>query len=184
MYSEWHISWNAKQLEKSSNTTKQNINPRKERIVEIIPRHDHCLYIHQYVHSLTANMNITLAQKVGRDQPIGGPRVLKVGGDRSPRSPWWLRLWCQIVHVNRTVSVCAWFERQLTTTRAQQCLHHHLFRLWPLCVYVQVSVSFPCVKRVGWKKTRSSAVAERPRDAPCRWNSAKSLKIFRNYTVD
>jgi len=31
-----------------------------------------------------ANMNITLAQKVWRDQPIGGPRVLKVGGTGPP----------------------------------------------------------------------------------------------------
>ena len=31
-----------------------------------------------------ANMNITLAQKVGRDQSIGGPRVLNVGGPVPP----------------------------------------------------------------------------------------------------
>jgi len=36
-------------------------------------------------------------------------------------------------------------------------------------------------------KTRSSAVAERPRDAPCRWKCrchSRSLKVIRNYTVE
>jgi len=31
-------------------------------------------------------INITLAQKVGRDQPIGGPKVLNIGGT-GPRGP-------------------------------------------------------------------------------------------------
>ena len=31
--------------------------------------------------------------KVGRDQPIGGPRGQKVGGTGPPRSPWLLRHW-------------------------------------------------------------------------------------------
>ena len=36
------------------------------------------------IYPFPADMNITLAQKVGRDQPIDGTRVLKVGRDRSP----------------------------------------------------------------------------------------------------
>jgi len=60
-----------------------------------------------------ANINITLDQKVGRDQPISGPSVLKVGGPVLPGPHGGcivtMALSCIICEIKRYICRKSWF---------------------------------------------------------------------------